>query len=272
MSEQTMSDTVLFEKDERGIVTLTLNCPHTRNAISDLEVIEALLDALQRLDADMGARVAILTGAGTVFSSGGNVKKMGKGGGLNDSLPAQTRRNYKQGIQRLPLAFEAAEVPIIAAINGPAVGAGCDLALMCDMRIASRSASFAESFVRMGIVPGDGGAWLLPRAVGFAKACEMAFTGDAIGADEALACGLVSRVLPDEELMAGARELAQRVAANPPHAVRMTKRLLREGRHVRIDTLLEMSAAMQALAHATADHDEAVAAFLQKRTPSFGGG
>jgi len=216
-------------------------------------------------------RVAILTGAGSAFSSGGNVKKMHEGGGLAGALPAQTRRNYKLGIQRIPLAFDRLEVPIIAAVNGPAIGAGCDLACMCDVRIAGESAKFAESFVKLGIIPGDGGAWLLPRVVGYSKACEMAFTGDMLSAAEALACGLVSKVVPDDGLMAEARKLAERIAANPPHAVRMTKRLIREGQHVQLATLLELSAAMQSLAHATADHKEAVAAFVEKRKPEFGG-
>ena len=142
---------------------------------------------------------------------------------------------------------------------------------MCDLRIAGESAKFAESFVKVGIVPGDGGAWLLPRVVGYSKACEMAFTGDMLDASEALACGLVSRVVPDAELMNEARKLAAKIAANPPHAVRMAKRLLMEGRHTRLDTLLEMSATMQALAHTTADHREAAQAFLEKRRPNFTG-
>jgi len=265
-----MSDPVLYRNDD-GIVTLTLNRPEMRNPISDPEMVEAVIDALTRADGDDGVRVIILTGAGTAFSSGGNLKAMGSAGGLNDELPARTRTNYKRGIQRIPLVFEAMEVPVIAAVNGPAIGAGCDLACMCDLRIAGESARFAESFVKVGIVPGDGGAWLLPRVVGFSKACEMAFTGDAIDAAEALACGLVSKVVPDADLLDAAKALAARIAVNPPHVVRMTKRLLREGRNVRIDTLLEMSAAMQALAHATADHREAVAAMLEKRKPTFTG-
>lgn len=254
-----------------AIVTLTLNAPGVRNAISGGKMIDALEDACERLNADMSVRAAILTGAGSAFSSGGNVKKMHDGSGLGGGLPAQTRRNYKLGIQRIPLAFDRLEVPVIAAVNGPAIGAGCDLACMCDLRIAAESARFAESFVKLGIVPGDGGAWLLPRIVGYSKACEMAFTGDALSAAEALACGLVSKVVADAELMTEARKLAQRIAVNPPHAVRMTKRLLREGRHVQLATLLELSAAMQSLAHATADHKEAVAAFIEKRKPEFDG-
>ena len=146
------------------------------------------------------------------------------------------------------MAFEKLDVPIIAAVNGPAIGAGLDLACMCDMRIAAESARFAESFVKLGIIPGDGGAWLLPRVVGFSKACEMAFTGDMVKSVEALACGLVSKVVPDGELMPAARALAERIAANPPHAVRMTKRLIRGGRDISLAALLELSAAMQSLA------------------------
>jgi enoyl-CoA hydratase/carnithine racemase len=142
---------------------------------------------------------------------------------------------------------------------------------MCDIRIAADTARFAESFVRVGLIPGDGGAWLLPRVVGFSKAAEMALTGDMIDAREALACGLVSKVVPDGELMDAARALAARIAANPPHAVRMTKRMLWEGQRVDLASLLEMAAPMQALAHTTADHSEAVDAFLAKRAPEFRG-
>ena len=223
------------------------------------------------MNPDTSVRVGILTGAGSAFCSGGNVKQLGEQGGLNDAQPLQTRRNYTSGIQRIPLAFETLEVPMIAAVNGPAIGAGCDLACMCDIRIAGASAKFAESFVKMGLIPGDGGAWLLPRAVGYSKACEMAFTGDAIDAEAALACGLVSRVVPDAELMAAAKALALRIAANPPQAVRLAKRLLREGRHSRLDTVLELSAALQGMMHLTADHKEAVAAFIGKRKANFTG-
>jgi len=133
---------------------------------------------------------------------------------------------------------------------------------MCDIRIASEQARFAESFVKLGIIPGDGGAWLLPRLVGLSKAAELTFTGDMIDAAEALACGLVSKVVPADELMGEARALAERIAANPGNSLRMAKRLLREGQHVRLDTLLEMSAAFQAIAHHTVEHEEAIDALL----------
>ena len=265
-----MSDPVLYARDG-AIVTITLNQPDLRNPISETGMVDMIVGAIERINADPSVRAAILTGAGSAFSSGGNLKKMQEAAETRAQAPALTPRYYKFGIQRIPLAFEKNDVPIIAAVNGPAIGAGLDLACMCDLRIAGESARFAESFVKVGIIPGDGGAWLLPRVVGYSKACEMVFTGDTLNAAEALSCGLVSRVVPDAELMSAARALAERIAANPPHAVRMAKRLVMEGRHVRMDTLLQMSAAMQSLAHATADHREAVSAFLEKRTPNFTG-
>jgi enoyl-CoA hydratase/carnithine racemase len=266
-----LTDAVLYEADDEGIVTLTLNRPDLRNPITDREVIEALLAALERLENDPKARVAILTGAGKGFSSGGNIHEMKPGGNVNAGTPVKTRLGYKRGVQRLPLAFAALEVPVIAAVNGAAIGAGCDLTCMCDLRIAGESARFAESFVKLGLIAGDGGSWLLPRVIGWSKAAEMALTGDMIDAQEALACGLVSKVVPDAELMDEARALARRIAVNPPHAVRMTKRLLWEGRRSDLASLLEMAAAMQAAAHTTADHAEAVEAFLAKRKPEFKG-
>jgi enoyl-CoA hydratase/carnithine racemase len=265
-----LTELVQYEKSA-GIATVTLNRPEMRNPISDSDMIEALLEVLNTVETDGEVRAAVLTGAGTSFSTGGNLKKMVGASALRDTLPVRTRQNYRRGIQRLPLAFEAMEVPVIAAVNGPAIGAGCDLACMCDIRIAGRSARFAESFIKLGIVPGDGGAWLLPRVVGFAKASEMALTGDVLSADEALACGLVSKVVSDDTLMHEAIQMAGRIAANPRFAVRLTKRLLREAQHCNLNTVLEMSAAMQALAHATSDHEEAVSAMLEKRAPRFRG-
>jgi enoyl-CoA hydratase/carnithine racemase len=266
-----LTDAVLYEADAEGIITLTLNRPEMRNPITDKDMLDALLAALERLEGDPAARVAILTGAGKGFSSGGNVQEMRPGGNINAGTPVRTRIAYKRGVQRLPLAFAALEVPVIAAVNGAAIGAGCDLTCMCDLRIAGESARFAESFVKLGLIAGDGGAWLLPRVIGWSKAAEMALTGDMIDAAEALACGLVSQVVPDADLMDAARALARRIAANPPHAVRMTKRLLWEGRRSDLASLLEMAAAMQAAAHTTDDHSEAVEAFLAKRKPVFKG-
>jgi enoyl-CoA hydratase/carnithine racemase len=265
-----MAELILSERDG-AILTITLNMPEKRNPVSDQAVVDELCDAFQAADADLSVRCVILTGAGSAFSSGGDLKAMKAGIGLRVALPAQTRRNYKTGIQKLPLMFEALEVPVIAAVNGPAIGAGCDLACMCDIRIAGESAKFAESFVKVGIVPGDGGAWLLPRAIGFSRATELALTGDMLSAEEALACGLVSRVVPDADLMTAARTVADKIAANPPHAVRMTKRLLRQSHTASLANILDMSAAMQAVAHATKDNDEAIDAFIERRSPNFTG-
>lgn len=262
---------VKSERAEPGIAVLTLNQPDIRNAISDNDMIDALLAALDELNSASDVRAIILTGAGKAFSSGGNLKKMANGEGVVSASPPITRERYRSGIQRLPLAFERLDVPVIAAVNGAAIGAGCDLTCMCDIRIAAQSAFFAESFVTLGLIPGDGGAWLLPRVVGFAKASEMALTGERISADEALACGLVSRVVPDGALLEAALEVARKIAANAPLAVRMTRRLLREAQHAQLATVLEMSAAMQALAHTTDDHKEAINAFLERRSPRFKG-
>jgi 2-(1,2-epoxy-1,2-dihydrophenyl)acetyl-CoA isomerase len=261
-----MTDFLLFER-AGAVVTLTMNRPELRNALSGADAIEAIVEACERVNRDRSVRAVILTGAGTAFSSGGNLKTMRESIGSGD--PASIRYKYRDGIQRIPLSLYNLEVPTIAAVNGPAIGAGNDVACMCDIRIASEAAVFAESFVKVGIVPGDGGAWLLPRVVGMSRACEMAFTGAKVDARQALSYGLVSRVVPADKLMEAANELASEIAANPGHVLRMTKRLLREGQHTRLDTLLEMSAAFQALAHHTSDHAEAIDAFLEKRPPKF---
>ncbi|QIL70860.1 crotonase/enoyl-CoA hydratase family protein [Diaphorobacter sp. HDW4B] len=251
-----------------AILTVTMNQPETRNALTGntaVDEFEKLCDDVRR---DPSVKVIILTGAGPIFSSGGNVKDMKRF--FDDALtPDMIREEYRQGIQRIPNAMYQLDVPVICAVNGPAIGAGLDLTCMCDIRIAADNATFAESFVRVGIVPGDGGAWLLPRAVGLAKASEMAFTGEAINAQEALACGLVSRVVPADQLLAEANKLAAKIAANPGAVMRMTKRLLREGQLASLASLLEMSAGFQAIAHKTDDHREAVTAFIEKRAPKF---
>lgn len=264
-----MSETFKYEQDG-AIATLTLNNPDVRNPLSD-DVVEAMIAACSRINADNSVRCVILTGTGKAFSAGGNVKNMRDKVGFLGEGPVQICNAYRNGIQNLPLAFHELEVPAIAAVNGAAVGAGFDLACMCDIRIAARSARFAESFVKLGIVPGDGGAWFLPRVIGRSRAAEMTYSGDMIDANTALDWGLVSRVVADDDLMATARELAGRIAANPPQALRLSKRLLRESEHSRLDGLLELSAAFQALSHHTRDHSEAMNAFFDKRPGAFTG-
>lgn len=262
---------VLLSHRSQDVLGLTLNLPAKRNPITDPALLDALETALKAADADLSVRAVILTGAGSAFSSGGDLDQMAPGGGLRDELTAETRRNYRNGIQRLPLLFDALEVPVIAAVNGPAIGAGCDLACMCDIRIAADTARFAESFVRVGLIPGDGGAWLLPRVVGFPRAVDLALTGEMIDAQKALSYGLVTDVVPAADLMDTAMRKARAIAANPPHAVRMTKRLLRQAQTTSLAATLEMAAAMQAAVHATRDHEEALAAMKEKRTGIYTG-
>lgn len=248
------------------IVTLTMDSPEVRNTLTGNTAIDEFVEACARISADSSVRAVILTGADPVFSAGGNVKAM-----LDQCRgrieAARIRQQYRLGIQRIPVALYNLEVPTIAAVNGPAIGAGLDLACMCDIRIASEKASFAESFVKVGIVPGDGGAWLLPRVIGASRAAELSFTGETLDAQEALRIGLVSRAVPHDQLLAEANALAARIAANPGQALRMTKRLLREGERMSLESLLEISAAFQALAHQTEQHEEIVNAFIEKRKP-----
>ena len=189
--------------------------------------------------------------------------------GLFSGDPFDQADAYRKGIQRIPRAIYSLNVPIIAAVNGPAVGAGCDLATMCDIRIGTDKTMFAESFVKLGIIPGDGGAWFLPRAVGYSNACKMAFTGEPIRAQEALTMGLISEIVETERLVGRAQELAASIAQNPPHAVRLTKQLMRASEKSSLDELLDKSAAFQAVCHVEADHVEAVEAFFEKRPGNY---
>ncbi len=261
---------ILFQKNNH-IATLTLNQPKLRNSISEIEVVEEFIDALEQVNLDPQLRCLIITGAGSAFSSGGNIKHMINKEGMFAGEANDIRENYAKVIQRIPLALHNVNIPTIAAVNGPAVGAGCDLAMYCDMRIASHSASFAESFIRVGLIPGDGGAWILPRIAGFGRAAEMAFTGDAISAQQAFDWGMLNKIVNDDELMDEANLLAQRIVKNPPQALRATKQLMRAGTTMPLDNLLQMSAAIQANLHQTQDHLEAVSALIEKRTPNFKG-
>jgi 2-(1,2-epoxy-1,2-dihydrophenyl)acetyl-CoA isomerase len=266
-----MGDFLTIERQDR-IAVLRMNRPDTMNAIGTHEDCDDMVGALQSLGEDQGISVIILTGNGRAFSAGGNLKAMQDRTGIGPcEQPDATRANYRRGVQRITRAFIDLEIPAIAAINGHAIGLGLDLACLCDIRIAAESALMAASFIKVGIVPGDGGAWTLQKIVGYAKAAELFLTGDRFDAAAAKEMGLVSSVVPDSDLLNAALAMAGRIAANPPRALRLTKRLLREAQHGRIGDILELSAAYQALAHETADHKEAVDAFLNKRDPVFTG-
>jgi enoyl-CoA hydratase/carnithine racemase len=245
-----------------------MNQPEQRNPLTGNTAIPEFLAAINRIEDDQSIRCVILTGNGPSFCAGGDIKEM-KRQATPEVSEMKIRHEYRRGIQQLTLNLFNLEVPVIAAVNGHAIGAGLDLACLCDIRIASEKAKFAESFIKLGISPGDGGAWLLPRVVGMSRAAELALTGDLIDAQQALDWGLVSRVVPQERLLATAREFAGRITQHAPHGVRLTKRLMREALHSRLDSVLELSAAFQAISHKTADHSEAVDAFLEKRVPRF---
>jgi enoyl-CoA hydratase/carnithine racemase len=254
---------------EGHVMTLTMSSPDTRNALTGDEQFDDFEDACAFINDNVSIRAVVLTGEGSAFCAGGNVKDMRDRTGLFSGDPFDQADAYRKGIQRIPRAIYKLNVPIIAAVNGPAVGAGCDLATMCDIRIGSDRAMFAESFVKLGIIPGDGGAWFLPRAVGYSNACMMAFTGEPVRAEEALRMGLISEVVDGDGLVDRAREIAASIASNPPHAVRLTKQLMRASHNATLDELLDKSAAFQAVCHAEPDHTEAVDAFFEKRQGQY---
>ena len=262
-----MNEFLLVE--QRGpVLILTMNQPEKRNPLTGNTAVPEFVAACEQVSIDLSIRAVIITAADPVFCAGGDIKNMQRYF-TDDVDPADIRHEYRTGIQRMVTAIYGIEVPVIVAVNGAAIGAGCDLTCMGDIRIASEKAKFAESFVKLGIVPGDGGAWFLPRVVGPSKAAEMAFTGDTIDAQEALACGLVSKVVPHDQLLPEALALAERITKNPGQAVRMAKRLIREGEAASLESLLEMSAGFQAIAHKSEQHKEAVNAFIEKRAPKF---
>jgi enoyl-CoA hydratase/carnithine racemase len=261
-----------YEKAGR-VAVVTLNRPESRNAIATPQDCHELAGALMRAQDDREVNAVILTGAGKSFCAGGDLKSIREGTGIGpQSPPDATRLNYRRGVHSVIRALADVEVATIAAINGHAMGLGLDIAALCDIRIAAASAKMASNFVKVGIVPGDGGAWILTNSIGATRAAELVLTGDTIDAEEAQRIGLVTRVAPDDQLMDEARAMAERIAVNPPRSIRLAKRLLREAQHGRLHDVLELSAAFQALAHETADHKEAVAAFSEKRKPNFTGG
>ena len=249
---------------EAGVVLATMSEPSTRNAITDNSAVQEFDALCQDIERNPEDKVLIITGSGKVFSSGGNIATMHRC--MAPTMSAiDIIEDYRNGIQRLPLLLQALSVPTIAAVNGPAIGAGCDLSCMCDVRIASTEASFAESFIHFGIVPGDGGAWFLPRIVGAAKAAEMSLTGDSVTAAQALAMGLVSQLVAPDELLPTAQALAARMARHGSAALRLSKRLLRQSEVQDLKSLLEMSASYQSMLHKTPEHHEAVARYEERR-------
>ncbi|MCI0546197.1 MAG: enoyl-CoA hydratase-related protein [Candidatus Rokubacteria bacterium] len=263
-----MSYECLIYEVKDGIATLTLNRPERLNALGGT-LREDFLDAILRASADPDVRVMIVTGAGKGFCAGGDVKAM------NEAKEEGRARSLVERIapsrDRTLLAMREAPQPIIAAVNGAAAGAGMNLALGCDIRLASTSARFAQAFVRRGLHPDWGGTYFLPRAVGMAKAAELVFTGDIIDAAEALRLGLVSQVVPPEELLPATRALARKIADGPPVAIRLAKRALYRNAEAGLREALEFETFAQNACFETEDAREGIRAFVEKRAPIFRG-
>jgi enoyl-CoA hydratase/carnithine racemase len=256
---------------ENRVAVLTFMRDDVRNALTGTALIEDILQTLAWVNIVEDISVLILTGSGSAFSSGGNVREMSERSGIFSGSVQQIQDQYRRGIQRIPLAMETAEVPLIAAINGPAIGAGFDIACMCDLRLASSSAIMGETFVNLGIVPGDGGAWFLQRLIGYQRAAELALTGRIFSAQEALDLGIVLEVTEPDKLLDRVSELAAQIASKPPRAVRMTKRLLKYAQRGTLPDFLDLCACFQGMAHHTDDHVEAVNAFIEKRPGVYSG-
>ena len=261
---------VVIEK-QGPVAILKFNRPETMNALGAAGDGEAIHDACARIAADAAIRCVILTGEGKCFSAGGDVKAMRDGTGNFGGGGVDIRNHYKSNIHRAARALYGIDLPMIAAINGPAIGLGCDLACLADMRIASDRARFGVTFLKLGLIPGDGGTWVLPRVIGLSRASELFFTAEVIDAAKAEAWGLVGRVVPHASLMDEAMATAMKIAEQPPHALRLAKMLLRQGQGIGYDTALELAASTQSIMHLTSDHKEGVAALLEKRTANFTG-
>ncbi len=253
------------------IAILTLTRPEMMNALGQEGDGVAVAEACAEIEADPAIRCAILTGEGRAFSAGGDIKAMKARTGSFGGSPNNIREGYRRNIHKLVKSLYNLEVPLIAAVNGAAIGLGCDVACMADVRIASDTAKFGVTFLKLGLIPGDGGAWLLPRIIGASRAAELLFTGDVIDAATAAEWGLISKAVPGDTLMDEAMALATRMAQQPPQSLRLAKTLLRHGTTASYDTIMEMSAAAQSMMHHTDDHIEGVNAILEKRKPTFEG-
>lgn len=266
-----MSNPLVLTNIENRIATITLNDPESRNPITSSEMVEAIVSNIDNVNNNPDVSVMILTGADPAFSAGGDVKAMAKPSPPFDRPPIGIANSYIEGIQRIPLALYNMDIPTIAAVNGAAIGAGCDLAMMCDMRIASEKAKFGEVFVNLGLIPGDAGSWFMIRRLGYQKCAELTFSGRLVEAQEALELGMVLEVAPHEQLMQQAMERASVIAVKPPQTVRVAKRLMRQAERMDLPDYLSSAAAYQALMHNTEDHKEAITALIDKRDPTFKG-
>lgn len=260
------NEKLLFEVSD-NIATITFNNPEKLNAFNQ-PMLEGYLERLDECQRRDDVRVIILTGAGRAFCSGGDVGGMGSSA---KPTPLEIKSGLWDLIQRIPLKLREVDKPMIAAVNGAAVGAGMDMALHCDLRFAAENARFAETYAKVGLVPGNGAAWFLPRIIGAPRAMEMLFSAEFVKADEAREIGLVNRVFPDDSLMQETRAWAAKVAAQPPIQIRLIKRTLVAGLNMDLRSALDMVSSHMTLARSSEDHVEAIAAFREKRPGVYHG-
>jgi enoyl-CoA hydratase/carnithine racemase len=252
---------------EDGIGTILLNRPDRKNAFT-LEMIDEWARVLVDVRTEPDVRVIVLTGAGDAFCSGVD---LGRWNTQREPAPLERKQTLTDRIHRVAYALEDLDKPVIAAVNGVAVGAGMDMALMCDMRLAARSARFSEGYIRVGLVPGDGGCYYLPRLVGTAKALELLLTGDFVDGEEAARIGIANHVYDDDVLMDETYALARRLVNSPPIAVAMIKRAVYQSVRSDLRTALDLISSHMAVVQTTQDSKEAFAAFTEKRPGVYEG-
>lgn len=248
---------------DNRVAVLTLNRHDLRNALTGSSLIDDIVTTANWVNTADDVSVLVITGAGSAFSAGGNIRDMAERGGDFAGDVAECSERYRQGIQQIPLAMQAVEIPVIAAVNGPAIGAGFDLANMADIRIASDQAKFGETFLNLGIIPGDGGAWFMQRLIGYQQAFELTLTGRVVGAEEAKTLGVVLDVVAHDQLMERTLELANRIASQPPKATRQTKRLMKMAQRMELKDFLDLCAVFQGMCHNEPEHLDAVNRMLE---------
>lgn len=258
---------LLVEKKNESL-WITLNRPEASNAYST-GMVQALVEVLKHADKDNQIRVIVITGAGKNFCAGGDIKAMKGKSGMFAGESNELRESYQAGIQQIPLTISQLKTPLIAMVNGAAIGAGCDLAAMCDLRVASTEASFAETFAKVGLVPGDGGAYFLTRLIGHGKAMEIFLTCKTILAEEALKIGLVNQVVLPNELKVKTEHLVEQLASLPPIALQMTKKSVNHAYQSDLFSHLELMAAYQGITQRSSDHFRALEGMMEKKKPTF---
>ena len=266
---------ILLEKNgDTHIARLTLNRPDKRNALND-QTMDELGDAVEDVEADDSVRVLILTGAGRGFCAGGDLEALPGGsepGAWASENTDDIRRSFQRA-QRLMLCLQRMEKPVIAMVNGVAVGAEFDIACACDIRVGSPRARFMVAYLRIGLFPGFGGTWLYPRMLGsIGKAAELLFTGDFLEADEAHRLGFLNKLVPEEELETATMEMAEKIASGPPVVIRLSKLMLYKGLEFDLDTAMRMAAAAETITLTSKDHLEGTAAIRESRKPVYRGG